>query len=470
MLKKIFLIFSLVVFVSSGIWPQEFGFGFGFGDDENGQAGDAVGGAGSSALSGVNKAVSVSASGEVSASLVGYFEDFSDGADSVQFGNIFSGKLNFNAQTAYAEGVINLKLTTTEKPVIIDEAYLKAFFGNFEISAGLRKIIWGKADSFGPLDVINPLDSSQIFTEMADNTSLMGVRIPRPLIHASFRFGQFSKIEGLFVPNFEPTRFSKEGKWAPAGSDMALTMEELLPPGITVNFSFTEPDTTALDYAQAGLRFTTTIGSSDIGIQYYFGRLFQPAVKISVTPVTMTEFNFNADYNYNRYHQIGLDYAQDLFGFNIRAEVAANITEDLKGDDGAVYNPSIAWSFGFDRDLFWGINLNLQVNENIRLMNDKTGSDNYFGNDFDIESGLPVTATQLTATLFKKFLRDELELRASVVWGIEDNDCAIIPALIWTKDDFKAALSAGFFAGDSKGQLGQYKDNNFLKASLTYTF
>jgi hypothetical protein len=58
----------------------------------------------------------------------------------------------------------------------------------------------------------------------------------------------------------------------------------------------------------------------------------------------------------------------DLSGFNLRAELAANITEDIAGDDGAVYNPSLAWSLGFDRSLVAGIRATLQCNETIRLL------------------------------------------------------------------------------------------------------
>jgi hypothetical protein len=90
--------------------------------------------------------------------------------------------------------------------------------------------------------------------------------------------------------------------------------------------------------------------------------------------------------------------------------------------------------------------------------------------NFDIEGGSPLTSTRLTATVTNRFFRDQLEIRAAVVWGIEDNDCAILPALIWTKDDLRVALSGGFFMGDKEGQLGQYKDNNFIKVSLTYMF
>jgi hypothetical protein len=480
MIKKAIFLF-LVTTVTASLSAQ----GFGFGDEEDAGSSGAAGG------------FSVSVGGEVGASIIGYFDDFSEGAEHISFGDIFSGSLSFSAKTSVAEGIINLNLAVQEIPVSIDEAYLRAYFGDFEITAGLRKLTWGRADSFGPLDVINPLDYSAVFTEMADNVSLMGVKIARPMIHAVLRFGQSSKIEGVFVPYFAPHYIATEGRWAPAQMEMLSQMEMLngttitipMPPPmppleIPVNINPSEPDDiTKLDYAQAGLRFTTTIGSADIGVQYYYGRLPQPSVSVKVNmnhdnPMLPPQIPSSVDANvllplYNPYHQIGIDYAQVLLGFNIRAEIAANITEDLEGDDGSVYNPSIAWSFGFDRDLFWGINLNLQVNESIRLLHDELGSGDItsvMDGNFDIEGGSQLTSTRLTATVTKRFFRDQLEIRAAVVWGIEDEDCAILPAIIWTKEDLRIALSGGFFVGDEEGQLGQYKDNNFIKVSLTYMF
>ena len=493
----------LCLLIGGNIYAQDFGFGD---EDSSDNTGGAAG----------NGSLSASIGGEISASMIGYLDDFHEGADQTQLGDIFSGKLNFSARTSFAEGNINLKLDPAISPIsindIIDEAYLRAFFGDFEIAAGLRKLTWGKADSFGPLDIINPLDYSRVFTEMSDNASLMDIKIARPLVQASFRFGQFSKIEGVFIPWFRPHYLPQTGKWAP--DQMKMLTHPPIPEEIPIKLILPELITATVDYAQAGLRFTTTIGNADIGAQYYYGRLPQPSAVIGPIPISgslsdtfsmsINEAEVHANLLYNSYHQIGLDYAQVLFDFNTRAELAANITEDLKGDDGAVYNPSIAWSFGFDRDLVWGINLNLQVNESIRLMHDKLGGDmdsamgstrnnitntiitnimngtlspggsfdygSFPINNFDIEGGSELTATRFIATLSKKFLRDELELRAAVIWGIEDKDCAILPALIWTKDDLQMAFSGGFFTGDSEGQLGQYWKNNFLKISLTYTF
>jgi hypothetical protein len=129
-----------------------------------------------------------------------------------------------------------------------------------------------------------------------------------------------------------------------------------------------------------------------------------------------------------------------------------------------VYNPSLAWSLGFDRDLFAGINLNLQCNETIRLLDGEIKGPN------DIEADSDITSTQITAALSKKFLRDELELKAAAMWEVEGGSCLIIPSLIWTKNDVAVELSAGIFAGSDEGLFGQFHDNTFVKAVLTYSF
>jgi hypothetical protein len=233
----------------------------------------------------------------------------------------------------------------------------------------------------------------------------------------------------------------------------------------------------SLQYAQAGLRFTTTIRSSDFGVQYYYGRLPRPALNIQVksgfiSPVdSMTvkidPSQIKLDIDYNDYHQIGVDYAQVLYGFNVRAEFAANITEDLKGDRGDIYNPSLAWSLGFDRDVIGGINVNLQAAENIRLFHDQIGKDTRV---IDTEDGKDPTFTRLTLILSKKFFRDELELKATGLWDIEEKDFLIMPAIAWTKNDVSVELSGGIFGGEEDGELGQYRDNHFVKAVLTYSF
>jgi hypothetical protein len=214
-----------------------------------------------------------------------------------------------------------------------------------------------------------------------------------------------------------------------------------------------------LTYAQGGLRFTTTVGSSDFGFQYYYGRLPSPIISVTGSPQSQV-----AHFDYNPYHQIGADYAQVIAGFNIRAELAANLTGDFEGDDGEVHNPALAWSLGFDRVLVWDITLNLQGAGSLRLLNDKIGASP------DIEAGTDMTATRIIAALSRPFLRGDLEANVACIWQIEDKDFLIAPGLTWTKGDISVDFLVGIFGGDKAGQFGQYHGNSFVKLGITSLF
>jgi hypothetical protein len=131
-----------------------------------------------------------------------------------------------------------------------------------------------------------------------------------------------------------------------------------------------------------------------------------------------------------------------------------------------VRNPFIGWSLGFDRELPWGIYVNLQCNETIRLMNDKVGNNPIL----DAEAGTDVTSTRITAQISKKFLRDNLETKVTAIWDIESSGCYIIPAVVWTVGGLSSELCAGVFTGKKDGDLGQYWENTFIRVGLKYSF
>ena len=407
----------------------------------------------------------VKISGEAKAELTLFFDDMSSSEKRKigELGDIFSGSLNFDASGSAAEAVIKLKLVPVfdgSSPIDIDEAYVRAFFGPLTIQGGLRKLSWGKADSFGPLDVINPIDYSDL-TKLSDPQS---VKIARPLIHASWSLGAFSKLEAVFVPWFEGHRFDTTGRWTPG--QITILQAKLPKGGAAIKVEGLYPETNALRYFQAGARFTTTIGSSDFGFQYYYGMLSRPAVSFYLEYPSFD--TWVPTVGYNPYQQFGVDFARVIAGFNLRAEAGINMTGDFDGTKKGIENPALVWSLGFDRDLVWGINLNLQGTGKIRLFHGKINSDPYFM--IDCEAGTDMTSTRITAKVSRKFLRDELELKTTALWGIEDKDFLIMPAIVWSRNDVSTELAAGFFGGDKSGELGQYRDNAFVRVSLSYTF
>ncbi|MDR0786008.1 MAG: hypothetical protein LBE74_09055 [Treponema sp.] len=478
------------------------GFGFGFDDG---------GGVRSSA------SLSVEISGEASAEALVFIDELESASKmkEIELGDIFSGRLNFSAKASNAKAVINLKLSPSRDAasvVAFDEAYICGYFEGLNVEAGLRKLAWGKADSLGPLDVVNPLD----YTDLIDLTSMLDRKIAVPMIHMSYGFGAYSKLEAVFVPSFTPQKFAEFGRWTPsqvttapgaikAGASEYImktarpallaalgTLNPALIATLADNTSYTEPPTEWLKYMQAGLRFTTTFRSADVGVQGYFGRLPRPAFVLK----GLTELwnNFDEDderfktnandyltnylqensiagvFDYNYFAQLGFDYAQTLWGFNTRAELALNLTKDLKGDDGEVYNPFIGWSLGFDRDVaVKGLalfNVNLQVNENVRLFSDKINDNRAL----DTEAGSNDTSTRITLIASRKFFRDKFEANFTGLWSVEDMDFYLIPGLGWTNENLAVNLYGGFFLGDSDGELGRYHNNNFVRMTMTYTF
>jgi len=505
MLKKLFLL--LIILISAGAFAQDFGFGF---DDDTGAA---------------SNPVSVKVSGEIAAEFAPYFHDFLENADfwDISLSNV---KLNFTLSSPYIDvfTFFNLNAASISElwegnerlkksnytPLIIDEVFFRAYVKSVNIEVGYRKLSWGKADGGGPLDVTNPID----YSDLRRITDLKAIKIARPMLHITLNTGNFSKLEGVFIPNFAGHRFAETGRWQPS---QARNMRSTVETGITSiakdtfmhivaanpaylpllmglensllsffnEIPITYPSTDALKYFQAGLRYTTTIGSVDIGGQYFYGNLFRPSFTIAGVDVFLGDLAsgifgglypnptyqghpewISPQIKYTRYHQIGVDYAQVLFGFNIRAEAAFHLTEDIKGKDGSLQNPFIGWSFGFDRDLFMGLNINLQCNETLRLFNKKI-KDNPV---LDAEAGTRAVSTRLTMQLSKKFLKDNLETKATAIWDLENTDFYIIPAIVYTMGSLTTELSAGFFAGNEDGDLGQYRNNSYIKVGLKYSF
>jgi hypothetical protein len=437
-------IFPVLVFFAASFLPARTGAqSFGFGSFEEDRA--AVPQALPSPLK---------ITGGVRAELMAYFDEIASPQKikAIEPGNIFRGKLNLSVTASSIDVFIGLELSPVfdgSSPVKLGEAYGRASLGSFTLEAGMRKLSWGRADSFGPLDLINPLD----YSDLSRLSAPQDIKVPRPMLHAIWNMGLFSRVEAVFVPWFQGHTFAASGRWSPAEIKGAGLGEDL----IIISERY------KLKYAQAGLRFTSTAGSSDLGFQYYFGRLPRPAgydphISFTGEPAVIIM-------DYNCFHHFGIDSAMVIAGFNARAELGANITEDLYGNRYDVYNPAIVYSLGFDRGLPLGINLNLQGSGSIRLFHE--GTKEWVS---DIEAGMKISSTRITGILSRKFLRDELELKAAALLGIEDRDFLIMPSAVWSRNDLSAELSAGFFGGKRNGELGQYRGSSYARVILSCCF
>ena len=95
---------------------------------------------------------------------------------------------------------------------VIDEAILRAYFGNLTLEAGKMKLVWGKGDKLHVLDNFNADDYSDfIIPDYLDR------RVSTPMIHAvySLPFANMN-LEGVYTPFLPLDRFAKDGRWTPA--------------------------------------------------------------------------------------------------------------------------------------------------------------------------------------------------------------------------------------------------------------
>ena len=357
-------------------------------------------------------------------------------------------------------------------PAWIDEAYVQALTGPVVFGGGIKKINWGRANFLSVLDIVNPKDYSKPYEFYPEK-----IKKASPVFFLSAYLPKEMKLEFVYLPVFEADEFALAGRWEKntfANITQALpSVNKALVEAKKKLFSQQAPKTNTFDYAQGGLRYSLTIGGKhDLGFQYFTGFLHEPNFQSNYKPSAPTEAEFtqvfeNAQLIYNRYHQIGADY-EAMFGqFTVQAELAANITADLKGNNPDIYNPNLAWNLGFLYALPKNISLRLQAAETVRLLNSGINQNEL---SLDTEKGSPITDSRLLFSISQTLVRGSLEWKLNALVGIEDADFMINPELSWLIGTIDFDLGLGFFGGKKSGKLGRYPNNHFIKMSIGYEF
>jgi hypothetical protein len=416
------------------------------------------------------------------------------------------------------EAVLKLKLNPemlASKPSrVLDEASILAFLGDsLELKAGLVKLTWGKGDSLHVLDVVNPTDYSDFI-----NPGLEDMKMAQALVKLDLRTSATGKLELVYLPGFEGDALPLAGRWAPKeyvdsladakagfyyGSNPAANggkgngvyysywlnaysvayalslsqaaaaaaadaqaaliaaqagaQAQALADGLMVL-----PETRTLKWSQGGLRFTESLLGMDLGIQYYTGFLKTPVY--DPDPARIPLDGNHVLVGYDRYHQLGIDAAFVLLGFNLRAEAAYNLTADTDGSDRLVQNPFLAWTAGFDRDIV-GISVNLQTQGSWMLFHGETVQ------AYDVQAGKDELESLLALRIGRKFLNDRVELEAVGSYDLVHEDYLVYPTLsYYPADDLAIKLSGKYFGGGAGTRLGQYGDDSFVELSMSYTF
>ncbi len=449
-----------------------------------------------------------------------------------------NGKINFKYanDSVFAEAKFGFSKDTIKNHPedIIDELTLSAYLGNWELQAGKMKIVWGKGDKLHVIDNFNANDYRDFLTPDYIDRRIAEPMI-RAIYNVPKDVGPFtsSKFEFVWTPFMTADRYASDGRWIPTqvrnlektltkyGTDAigetvknleeartklsAVTvaheketdeskknqyenkMNQLSEEISDLNALYLAqlnnstsladnlyPDLYQLKYMQAGARFTTTTGSWDWGISYYFGRdkraSFDYAKMASYVPEylqgTVKESDKFIDYDFLQV--FGIEAAKTIGAYNFRAEAAYNLTSDIAGDDPDVHNNSVAWVFGFDRDLpISELNINIQ-NQGKYVINHHKIEDSS-----DTESGTYATDNKLVLNISDNLAHNKLKPEISAIYSFEHFDLIIMPKITWYVADGLELSARGFYMKnfvENRKEFGDWTENSFVQLGAKYTF
>lgn len=233
-----------------------------------------------------------------------------------------------------------------------------------------------------------------------------------------------------------------------------------------------------LKYMQAGARFTTTTGSWDWGLSYYFGRdkrasfdYKKMATYVQKYLIKGTAEEDDKFIDYDFLQVFGIEAAKTFGAYNFRAEAAYNLTKDVAGDDPKVHNNSLAWVFGFDRDLpISELNFNLQTQGKYIINHDEIDDSK---NSIDTEKSTYKTDNKLVLNISDNLAHGKLKPEVSAIYGFEHFDLIIMPKVTWYVSDGLEFSASGMYMQsfiESRSEFGNWHNNSFVQIAAKYTF
>lgn len=211
--------------------------------------------------------------------------------------------------------------------VRLDEAWLRLFLGDAEVTVGNQRVFWGSADGVNPLDRLNPRDLS---------VPPDAEKLPVPMIHVRGYLERDLSLEAALIPVFLPSyppgeRWREEPAFAPPPGAAVAEIRPLRD----------ERPQASVDNLQFGVRAQWRPPGFDVALSYL--RLFRDVPTVSVDTRSTDvpgEVIVQPVARYDRLDVIGIDGSVALGDVVLRGEAAAVFTADPGGIDPAIGNPS----------------------------------------------------------------------------------------------------------------------------------
>lgn len=403
----------------------------------------------------------------------------------------FSSKIRLDEQTL-----------RYDNEMILDEFSADLFVGNWVLSAGKMKVVWGKGDKLHVLDNFN---SNNYYDFLVPD--YLDRRNSEYMFRAQYNSPLGFRVEGIYTPVMHAESYAQKGPWVPAkvtnltntvkqaqaakilaaaGATGSLNQASLaaLMAASSMSADDLYPNTFQLRYGQFGGYFNFTLGLFDFGISYYNGRYKQVSADVSDVILTAkTTMQGMPKLKYDELQAFGLDMQTALGPFTIRAEGVYNMTKDFSGNDPWTHNNSIGYLFGFDVSLpIHNVTLNVQGTGNYILGGGTSNFKAYgikeipgtYTYDVDYDPAGYHTNHKVVVQLQDTFYYEKITATVKAIYGIEHYDLIVMPELSFkVRDGWKITGSGLIIHNFDKEAHSEFKgwlDNSFVQLAVNYTF
>ena len=369
-------------------------------------------------------------------------------------------------------------LTARDIDDMIRRAYVSLRFDAFDVEVGKKFVHWGKVDFLSPLDVINHVN-----LEVPALGDLFEGPLADPLLHVTAYPTDDLAIELVYVPFLAPYRvtvdeFDIDFQFGLLDIDMAFRTPEVQP------FS---------EYAHSihgAVSYSTFL--ADLQVSYSWFRDQIPDIDLSGLEEridVLHEIEGTIVPAYGRAHNIGLGASVGLDGWVISADVGAKFHQDnLDGSRIDVKNPEIRSVLQVDHPFAIGqqqLFATAGVIHRLVLFDEDAWESDYSPflesiigslHDRELFQREP-SAWYLISRLQTSFLREQLSVEATGVWGINEAALHLAPRVSYAiTDTWSAAAGANLWFtldGPDSTKTGilrrdDAKDNVFIQTTLRY--
>jgi hypothetical protein len=305
------------------------------------------------------------------------------------------------------------------------EFFLTLHLEQADIRFGQQYLFWGTTDWINPTDVINPWDYENITSEPED------YRLPVTALAVDW-YGRDFSLQGVWIPGFTPAGRS-------------------FPPGTVVHY----PELTPAN-SQYGFRLQSYKGSTDWSLSYYHGFDALPSLHIA-TDFSATPPDIRFDAYYHPFQMVGFDFARTWNEWAVKGETAYLITDDPKGTNLFIRNPSWQTVLGVDYNYSADLVVNIQYVNEIRFKYNRQ-------EEIDrIEAaglgGYLTARDRITHSVSGRISWEPLPFVTSqviTVYNFADGDVFLLGFLAWELADATHLTAGGvFFAGPGSSPFGR---------------